>query len=77
MLVLLALIIWPIAELYVAIQVAEAIGVLLTVLALIVSWPLGNFHSRVMVQATRFGRGGVRYDVDSTASDVDPTRLPR
>lgn len=147
MLVLLALIIWPIAELYVAIRVAGTIGVLLTVLALIVSWPLGmwlirtegaaawrrlgqavaagrpparevidgalivvggvllivpgfitdvigllllapptrslarigivrNFQSRVMVQATRFGRGAAPYDIDSTASDVDPPRLP-
>jgi UPF0716 protein FxsA len=41
MFVLLLLIIWPIAELFVAIEVAQAIGVLLTVLLLIVSWPLG------------------------------------
>jgi UPF0716 protein FxsA len=41
MLVLLLLILWPIAELFVAIKVAEAIGVLVTVLLLVVSWPLG------------------------------------
>ncbi len=41
MLALLLLILWPLAELFVAIQVAQAIGVLLTVLLLIVSWPLG------------------------------------
>ncbi len=41
MFVLLLLILWPIAELFVAIKVAEAIGVLATILALIVSWPLG------------------------------------
>lgn len=41
MLVVLLLILWPIAELFVAIKVAEAIGVLLTVVLLIVGWPLG------------------------------------
>jgi UPF0716 protein FxsA len=41
MLVLLFLILWPVAELFVAIKVAEAIGVLLTVVLLIASWPLG------------------------------------
>ena len=35
MLVLLFLILWPVAELFVAIKVAEAIGVLLTVVLLI------------------------------------------
>jgi UPF0716 protein FxsA len=147
MFVLLLLIIWPIAEIYVAIQVAEAIGVLLTLLALVVSWPLGvwlvraegraawrrlgqaaaagrpparevldgalivaggallivpgfltdlvgllllapptrslaraaivrNFRSRLVVQATRFGQSPAPYDVDSTAHDVEPPRLP-
>jgi UPF0716 protein FxsA len=38
---LLLLIVWPIAELFVAIKIAEAIGVLLTVVLLIVSWPVG------------------------------------
>jgi UPF0716 protein FxsA len=41
MLVLLLLIAWPVAELFVAIKVGEAIGVLLTVVLLIASWPLG------------------------------------
>ncbi len=41
MLALLLLIIWPVAEVFVAIKVAEAIGVLVTVLLLIVSWPVG------------------------------------
>jgi UPF0716 protein FxsA len=41
MFALLLLIIWPLAELLVAIKVAEAIGVLATVLLLLVSWPLG------------------------------------
>ncbi len=41
MFALLLLIAWPVAELLVAIKVAEAIGVLLTVLLLIAGWPLG------------------------------------
>ena len=41
MLALLLLILWPIAELFVAIKVAEAIGVLLTVVLVLISWPLG------------------------------------
>ena len=41
MLALLLLILWPIAELFVAIKVAEAIGVLLTVVLLIAGWPVG------------------------------------
>jgi UPF0716 protein FxsA len=41
MLALLLLILWPIAELFVAIKVAEAIGVLATVLLLLASWPVG------------------------------------
>ena len=38
---LLLLILWPIAELFVAIEVAESIGVLLTVLLLVLGLPLG------------------------------------
>lgn len=148
MFVLLLLILWPIAELFVAIEIANAIGVLLTVLLLIAGWPLGvwlvraegraawrrlraavaadrpparevldgalvmaggallivpgfitdaiglvllapptralarlgilrNFRSRLVVQATRFGRPPRPHDVDSTATDVDNGRLPR
>jgi UPF0716 protein FxsA len=144
---LLLLILWPVAELFVAIKVAEAIGVLLTVLLLLAGWPVGmwltkaegraawrrlsaavaagrppgreaidgalvlaggillivpgfisdvvgllllaptrklaraaitrNFQSRLVVAATRFS-GAPRgdYDVDSTATDLDPPRLP-
>ena len=143
---LLLLIAWPVAEVYVAIRVAEAIGVLWMLLALIVSWPVGtwalrsegraawrrlgdavalgrppgrevldgslillgglllivpgfitdalgvflllpptrafvrrglvrNFQSRVVTRATRFTRGRAAYDVDSTATDVEPPRL--
>jgi UPF0716 protein FxsA len=145
-LALLLLICWPVAEVFVAIQVADAIGVLATVLLLIASWPLGswalrsqgraawrrlgdavatrrppgrevldgalillggmlmivpgfitdalgaflllpptralmrgllvrNLHSRIVVRATGFSRGAAPYDVDSTATDVDPPRL--
>jgi UPF0716 protein FxsA len=41
MVALLLLICWPIAELFVAVQVAGSIGVLLTVILLIAGWPLG------------------------------------
>jgi UPF0716 protein FxsA len=41
MLALVLLICWPIAELLVAVKVAEAIGVLLTVILLLAGWPLG------------------------------------
>jgi UPF0716 protein FxsA len=46
MFALLLLIAWPVAELFVAIKVGEAIGVLVTVLLLIVSWPLGLWLMR-------------------------------
>ena len=43
---LLLLLVWAAAELFVAIDVASAIGVLLTVLLLIASWPLGGWAMR-------------------------------
>jgi UPF0716 protein FxsA len=46
MLALLLLILWPVAELFVAIQVAQAIGVLLTVLLLIAGIPIGVWLMR-------------------------------
>jgi UPF0716 protein FxsA len=147
MLALLLLILWPVAEVFVAIKVAAAIGVLLTVLLLIAGIPLGawltraegrtawrrlrtavaagrppgrevidgalvliggmlfivpgfitdligllllvapsrsvagaaiarNVQSRLVVAATRFsGAPPSRYDVDSTATDVDRPQL--
>jgi UPF0716 protein FxsA len=145
------LLLWPIAELFVAIKVAELIGVLWTLLLLIAGWPLcawalraqggaawrrmsmavsegrapgtevldgalvvvggvllmipgfitdvlgilallpptralargalvRNLRSRLVVQAARFGQraaGGRRraHDVDSTARDLDQSRL--
>lgn len=46
MLALLLLILWPIAELFVAIKVAEAIGVLLTVVLLLAGWPIGMWLTK-------------------------------
>lgn len=43
---LVLLILWPLAELFVAIKVAEAIGVLLTVVLLLVGIPLGAWLVR-------------------------------
>jgi UPF0716 protein FxsA len=144
--VLLVLACWVIAELFVAIKVADAIGVLLTVVLLFAGWPVGtwvlrsrgraawrrlsiavsegrapgrevidgalvlfggallmvpgfvtdvlgicallpptralarwllvrNLYSRLVVGAARFGAR--RYDVDSTARDLDHPQLPR
>lgn len=146
LLALLLLIVWPVAEVFVAIKVADAIGVLLTLALLVASWPIGswalrsrgraawrrlgdaaatgrppgrpvldgalvlaggflmivpgfitdaigaalllpptralvrgllvrNLQSRLVVRATGFNRGGRDYDVDSTATDVEPPRL--
>jgi UPF0716 protein FxsA len=46
MLFLVLLVLWPIVELFVAVKVAESIGVLLTVLLLVLSWPLGSYVLR-------------------------------
>jgi UPF0716 protein FxsA len=43
---LLLLICWPVAEVFVAIKVAGAIGVLATLLLLIASWPVGTWALR-------------------------------
>jgi UPF0716 protein FxsA len=43
---LLLLILWPIAEIFVAVKIAEAIGVLPTLLLLIAGWPLGLWALR-------------------------------
>jgi UPF0716 protein FxsA len=50
-LIVLLLIIWPLAELFVVIKVAEAIGVLYTILLLVVSWPLGTWTLRAQGRA--------------------------
>lgn len=51
MVALLFLILWPIAELFVAIKVAEAIGVLLTVLLILAGWPIGIWLARTQGRA--------------------------
>jgi len=51
MVALLLLILWPIAELFVAIKVAEAIGVLLTVVLLLAGWPIGMWLARTQGRA--------------------------
>ena len=44
--ILLLVILWPVAEVLVAIEVARAIGVVWMLLALIASWPLGTWAIR-------------------------------
>jgi UPF0716 protein FxsA len=46
MIVLLLLLLWPVAELFVIVVVAESIGILLTLLLLIAGWPLGSWAIR-------------------------------
>ena len=46
LLILLLLICWPLAEVFVAIKVADAIGALPTILLLIASWPIGSWALR-------------------------------
>lgn len=46
MLALLLLLAWPVAEVYVAIKIAEAIGVLAMLLLLIAGWPVGMWALR-------------------------------
>jgi UPF0716 protein FxsA len=51
MLALFLLILWPVAELFVAIKVAEAIGVLLTVILLLAGWPVGIWLTKARGRA--------------------------
>ena len=51
MFALLLLILWPVAELFVAIKVAEAIGVLLTVILLLAGWPVGMWLTKARGRA--------------------------
>jgi UPF0716 protein FxsA len=63
---LLLLVLWPVAELIVIIKVAEAIGVLLTLLLLLAGWPLGMWAIRAE------GRGVLR----RMAAAVNEGRVP-
>ena len=47
----LLLILWPLAELFVLIEVAQAIGLLYTILLLVLSWPLGTWILRAQGRA--------------------------
>src|ERR1700733_11535098 len=44
--IVLLLILWALAELFVLIKVAEAIGVLYAILLLVLSWPVGTWALR-------------------------------
>jgi len=68
MFALLLLILWPIAELFVAIKVAEAIGVLLTVVLLIIGWPVGLWLTKAE------GRAAWRRLSAATAAGRPPGR---
>jgi UPF0716 protein FxsA len=68
MLVLLLLILWPIAELFVVIKVAEAIGVALTILLLFAGWPIGSWALRSQ------GRVAWRQLTDAVAAGRTPGR---
>jgi UPF0716 protein FxsA len=46
MIVVLVFVLWAALELFVAIKVADAIGVLATVVLLLLSWPLGSWALR-------------------------------
>ena len=46
LLFLLLLVLWPLAELFVFVQVADAIGLLYALLLLIAAWPLGIWALR-------------------------------
>jgi UPF0716 protein FxsA len=65
---LLLLILWPVAEVYAAIQVADAIGVLLTLVLLVASWPIGNWALRSQ------GRAAWRRLGDAVAAGRPPGR---
>jgi UPF0716 protein FxsA len=65
---LMLLILWPLAEVFVAIEVAGAIGVLATILLLIASWPIGTWAMRSQ------GRAAWRRLSDAVAAGRQPGR---
>ncbi len=62
------LLIWPVAEVFVAIRIAEAIGVLATLLLLVASWPIGMWALRSQ------GRAAWRRLGDAVAAGRPPGR---
>jgi UPF0716 protein FxsA len=73
-LALFLLLLWPLAELFVIVKVAEAIGVLLTLALLIAGWPIGRWAIRTqgrtvwrrMAEAVNAGRVPAREVLDGT-----------
>jgi UPF0716 protein FxsA len=65
---LLLLILWPIAELFVAFKVAEAIGFLWTLLLIVASWPIGSWAMRSQ------GRLVMRHLREAMAAGEAPAR---
>jgi UPF0716 protein FxsA len=65
---LVMFVLWPLAELYVVIKVAEAIGVLDTIVLLIAGWPLGTWAVRSQ------GRAVWRRMADAVAAGRPPAR---
>jgi UPF0716 protein FxsA len=68
LLTLILLICWPVAEVLVAIKVADAIGILATVLLLLASWPAGTWALRSQ------GRAAWRRLADAVAVGRPPGR---
>jgi UPF0716 protein FxsA len=66
--VLVLLILWPLAEIFVAIEVAQAIGVLFMLLLLIAGWPIGSWVLRSR------GRAAWRRLGDAVASGQAPAK---
>jgi UPF0716 protein FxsA len=64
----LLLLAWPLAELYVVIKVAEAIGVLDTIVLLIAGWPIGSWAVRSQ------GRSALRRLAPAIAEGRSPAR---
>lgn len=72
MLPLFVLVVWAVAEVFVAIKVADAIGVLVTVLLLLASWPVGVWLLRAegraawrrLGAAVQAGRAPAREAID-------------
>ena len=68
MIVVLVLVLWAALELFVAIKVADAIGVLATVVLLLLSWPLGSWALRSQ------GRAAWRRLGDAVSTGRSPGR---
>ncbi len=68
MIVVLVLVLWAALELFVAIKVADAIGVLATVVLLLLSWPLGSWALRSQ------GRAAWRRLGDAVSAGRSPGR---